>query len=194
MSNEIINDISEDIIFEEKLRIKKIINKIFYAIEDSKKIQEIKIYIDEIEDYSNIYFEDNYTPLHHACIYHNYEVAMYLIKKGINIDIIDNLFHMTPLLNACYYCAEDIALELINLGADINYRNRDGYTAYDYAVNNRVNNPSLLIIIRNNQIFESKRLDKVIDKIKEKKIEEISKIFGNILIDDMAYYITQFIY
>jgi ankyrin repeat protein len=184
----------EDIILGEKIRIKKIINKIFYSIEDVKNFIEIKLYIDEIEDYSNIIFEDNYTPLHHACIYHNLEVAMYLIQKGININIIDNLFHMSPLLNACYYCAEDIALNLIDLGANIDYRNRENYSAYDYAMNNKVNNPSLLIIIRNNEIFENRRLDLVIEKIKEKKTEQIVNIFDNLIIKDLAKYIVKFIY
>jgi hypothetical protein len=63
-----------------------------------------------------------------------YKLVRLLVRLGADINSIDR-YGNTPLIISCYYGAPryDIAMYLIERGANLKIKNRQGYTAYDFA-------------------------------------------------------------
>jgi hypothetical protein len=63
-----------------------------------------------------------------------YKLVRLLVRLGADINSIDR-YGNTPLIISCYYGAPryKIAMYLIEKGANLKIRNRQGYTAYDFA-------------------------------------------------------------
>ena len=69
-------------------------------------------------------------PLHNACSYGHYEVALLLVKHGANVNVTD-LWKFSPLHEAAAKGKYDIVKLLLSSGSDPSKQNRDGHTPLD---------------------------------------------------------------
>lgn len=119
-----------DDIYEEEPIIYAIIKNDIYAVD--KLLNTCNIYINH-HDYKK-------DTLLHLCIYNeNERMIKYLIKKGININIVNSSGN-TALLESISdtYCSEKISKLLISLKADVNMRNYETISPiYMALINNK---------------------------------------------------------
>ena len=76
--------------------------------------------------------EENWTPLHYACFNGHFQVVVYLISKGANIEATTNS-KCTPLHFACFNGYLQIVEYLILNGAKIDVKDEDNWTPLHYA-------------------------------------------------------------
>jgi uncharacterized protein len=103
--------------------------KIFLIAYNNNDINTIKNLINENKVEINSFINNN-TPLHHAIFLENPKLVEYLLEKKAD----PNLCHhdsSSPLIYAisCHNSNLEIVKLLIKYGANINYQNRNGYTA-----------------------------------------------------------------
>ena len=100
-------------------------------------IETMKVLIHVGEALENEAQDDNgHTALFHAVASDHHEACRLLLESGTKIDVQDELNQSTPLQIACQDGHERIVTLLLKHGADPTYRNQDGYTAGDLALQN----------------------------------------------------------
>lgn len=83
----------------------------------------------------NMKGDNDWTPLHFACISGNFELVNFLIGKEANIDA-ETTLRFTPLHIAVQRGSEEIAQLLINSGADVDCKDVYSNTPLHYASQN----------------------------------------------------------
>ena len=78
----------------------------------------------------------DWSALFHAVASDHHEACRLLLESGTKIDVQDRLNQSTPLQIACQDGHERIVTLLLKHGADPTYKNKDGYTAGDLALQN----------------------------------------------------------
>ena len=79
---------------------------------------------------------NQWTPLHHACIKGNMEVAMALVDRGADVHARD-VDQRTPLHEACINGHLEFAMALVDRGADVDAEDDDQRTLLFACVNGR---------------------------------------------------------
>lgn len=77
--------------------------------------------------------KDEWTPLVYAIYYENWDIAEYLVKAGVNVNLTDNA-NRTALMWCAMRGNLSLLKELIKHGADINAIDIAGRTALQYAI------------------------------------------------------------
>lgn len=95
-----------------------------------------------IIEYSNVEAIDNYgeTALFHSARLKSSDVGVFLLNNKANANAINLQSGNTPLMEAVQYKNIDLARSLIKFGADINSRDHYGFSAYDIAIQEEVEN------------------------------------------------------
>lgn len=100
-------------------------DELFFAVEHDD-LEKVKNIIDKI-DSINVKNEFGDTVLFYV---KSPKVLKFLIEKGIDLDVTDD-FGSTYLLHACERSEIEIIKILLEHDVNINYKNKDGYTALD---------------------------------------------------------------
>jgi hypothetical protein len=96
-------------------------------------LRTVRTILSEDPSKLNVTDEDNYTPLHWACIRAHWDVAEYLIEKGADLNVIGG-DGGTPLNWAVHHDNVEIIKLMIAKGAKLNIRNKWGMTELHTAI------------------------------------------------------------
>lgn len=73
-------------------------------------------------------FSDDTQLIHKACFYNNTDLLLYLINKGVDINLKGGKYYNTPLCFTIYNNSIEAAYILFEVGVDITYKNKIGLT------------------------------------------------------------------
>ncbi len=90
----------------------------------------------------------------HSAAMGQMEVAKYLIDRGADVNVYDDLVR-TPLHDASMFGEPDIIVLLISKGAEVNPKDKDNKTPLDYAKTDEIK-----ILLRSNGALTSEELEK----------------------------------
>jgi len=105
----------------------------------------LDIVMTALKEFINIKDSDGHTPLIWACRLKYELIALKLIEKNVDVNVV-TIDQYTPLLRACYNKMESVSLALIKKGADINAVDNDKNTPLIWAVWNKMESVSLALI------------------------------------------------
>lgn len=117
------------------------------------------------------------SPLHRASMEGNIKEVERLIKKGADVNILDN-WNRTPLMYACKGNYYEVAKALIDNGADIHATDSTGMTAaHHLAATNKIPNPiGVLLYDKAIELKNIEDKERELRNIREKKERELEKI------------------
>jgi len=131
--------------------------RLFKAIKDND-IEAVKLLILADERYMYAENRDGETPLHAACFEEKFEIAEYLLRKGMDVETWDR-YGNTPLHDATRNCLPETARFLLSHGAD------------PYA--------------RDDALFHTFPIDLAIQQISQKNGKEVALVFAEYVPQDM---------
>lgn len=95
-------------------------------------VEEIKILLENGADINEADL-DGSTPLHLAVYYSSYDAAEFLLQEGADPNTVDQ-YDSTPLMDAVFSDDIEMVKVLLSYDVDVDYKDSEGFTAYDYAV------------------------------------------------------------
>jgi len=121
-------------------------------------INDLHIYKDEVLDFIknqplkvlNRNGGEGHNLLHIACIKSATDIALALIKKGVNVNPPSDWTGNTPLISACKNSLEKVALSLIEKGAYVDVEDLNGNTPLIIACENGLEDVAMAIIKEGN--------------------------------------------